>query len=251
MSRTPTKADVTVVAKRAVEILKNARLPCYLLGSMAAMLWGNSRTPNVCVSVIVSQDVIEFHKQDVDIVVLTTTYGAETVKRHIINSDARYHLVPSTNPHNKYKVLWYIDGSISCKVDILIPPTLNLPFLVESRIVLKDDLPICPLLPLLLLKLQGWDNHCSAQWPNLRAKSRIDAADVNELLAAAVRGDTKIADAQWLGPAFVEAGRRRSQSYIASYPASRDAWAALGFTPAHQGLGILRIYEKKVTREDP
>ncbi|KAA1475260.1 hypothetical protein DENSPDRAFT_783265 [Dentipellis sp. KUC8613] len=217
MSGTPTKADVTAVAKRAVEILKNAHLPCYLFGSMAAMLWGNSRAPN-----------------DVDLVVLTTVYGAETVKRLIVNSDARYQLVPSKNPRKTYKVLWYKDGTFSCKVDILIPPTLNTPSLTESRIVWKEELPVCPLLPLLLLKLQGWHDNSSARWSNLRAKSRVDAADVTELLAAAVRGDMKIADVQWLDPAFVQTSRMRARSFAGSYPASRDTWAALGFTPSYQ-----------------
>ncbi|TFY68482.1 hypothetical protein EVG20_g3532 [Dentipellis fragilis] len=219
MSETPTKSEVAAVAKRIVKILVGKGLSCYLVGGVASMLWGTSRTPN-----------------DVDIVIPTTDYNAEEIKRLVARADPRFHLIPSKNPRNTYKVTWFekarsTDASLlRCKVDFLVPPTLNVPSLAEAHIVRKAGLPVSPLLPLLLLKRQAWEDHRWARYTDLRAKQHTDVADITELLEIAVREGVRVADAPWLSSLFLSAARRRVQSYVVQYYASRRAWRELGFT---------------------
>ncbi|KAA1475257.1 hypothetical protein DENSPDRAFT_783159 [Dentipellis sp. KUC8613] len=219
MRETPSKAEVAAVAKRVVKILVGQGLTCYLVGGVASMLWGTSRTPN-----------------DVDIVISTTMYTAEEIKRLVARADPRFLLVPSKNPRNTYKVTWFrkarsSDGSIlRCKVDFLVPPTLNVPSLTDDHIVQKSALPVSPLLPLLLLKLQAWEDHRWARYADLQEKQHTDVADITELLDIAVREGVRVADAPWLSSLFLSAARRRVQSYVVQYYASRRAWRELGFT---------------------
>jgi hypothetical protein len=67
--------------------------------------------------------------QDIDIVVLDGGLAPERIKSHLVSVNPSFFLVPSTNPRNTYKVLWYnlsaassyLRASHACKVDILVP----------------------------------------------------------------------------------------------------------------------------------
>ncbi|TFY68484.1 hypothetical protein EVG20_g3530 [Dentipellis fragilis] len=220
MTRPPTRENIVTVARRAVGALRRRGLSCYLVGSMASMLWETDRAPN-----------------DIDIVILITTYDAEAIKRLLVASDKRFFLVPSRNPRNTYKVLWYEIPTASrfsnvfeeIKVDILVPPTLNMPFLDGDNIVWKEELPVCPLLPLLLLRLQGWEDHIQATRRDLVEKQYTDVMDIKELLAIAVEAGVTIEDEPWLDRPFLSAARRRIQSYVRIRRGSRASWRKLGF----------------------
>lgn len=214
---TPSDADVREVAKQTVAILRGYGLSCCFVGSVASVLWGASRTPN-----------------DVDVVVMSTAYEQEELKRRIVARDSTYYLVPSKNWRNTYKVLWKrIPGrlSISCKVDILVPPVMNIPFVDASRIVWSSKIPIMPLFAHLLLKLQAWQDHRDATFrrPDLRAKRYVDVKDIGELLVIAVRENVTLNGERWLPKTFLGAAERRVMLYITEYPASRVAWEKLGF----------------------
>src|SRR5262245_56816068 len=134
-------------------------------------------------------------------VVLTQGMDAETIKALLVAGDSKFFLVRSTNPRNTYRVLWYrlsstTSGSSSytslyrdtyyysrkCKVDILIPGTLNVPDVPTSRIKQINKLPVAPILVVLFLKLQGWTDHCASTRTDLYLKRHSDVDDINKLL---------------------------------------------------------------------
>ncbi len=94
-------------------------------------------------------------------VVLTERYDQERLKQMLVRSDSNVYLVNSRNIHATYKVLWYRfpDSYIGkhCKVDILVPGVMNIPNVPPERLVsnASHHLPLMPLIPYLLLKLQA------------------------------------------------------------------------------------------------
>ncbi|KAA1475259.1 hypothetical protein DENSPDRAFT_841999 [Dentipellis sp. KUC8613] len=197
----PTSANIVTVARRAVGVLRRRGILCYVVGSLASMLWGCSRDPN-----------------DIDLVILTTAYDAEEIKQMLVDSDGRFSLVDSRNPRNSYKVLWYefpesTRFSENIKVDILVPPTLNMPLLHARNIVWMENLPVCPLLLLLHLRLQGWEHHTHARRRDLVEKQFTDIVDIEELLAIVVELGATIEDAPGLNEPFRTAIRRRLRSF--------------------------------------
>lgn len=151
-----------------------------------------------------------------------------------------FFLVPSTNPRNTYKVLWYnlrphsILPSHACKVDILIPGILNIPTVPKQSVISSHInghglVPVMPFIALLLLKLQGWDDHRTSRWFNLQIKEYVDARDINELLQMVVRDkEIDVRKEGWLPPSFVRAGKLRATAFIREYPSSSVYWKQIG-----------------------
>lgn len=167
-------------------------------------------------------------------VVMTRSHGQEAIKRLITASDSTFYLVSSTNPRNSYKILWHRYPSISraglaIKIDILVPPTLNIPFVEPHLITTRDSLPTMPLLPLLLLKLQGWDDHRLSAYENQRIKKYGYAEDVEELLAIALREGVGKYDDPWLPSIFTMLGESRISSFVRENPGTRGSWRQIGF----------------------
>ena len=88
-----------------------------------------------------------------------------------------------------------------------------------------------PLIPLLLLKLQGWDDHRSAARADLQQKQYVDIRDVSQLLQIAVtRGETLQGELEWLPTKFVNAGRARLAKYLQTLrPTNAGSWKQIGF----------------------
>ena len=95
------------------------------------------------------------------------------------------------------QVLWYrLDsgyfGSASraCKVDVLQPGIMSIPDVPTDKIKHRGNYPVMPLIPLILLKLQAWEDHENAFRSWQREKSVVDLADLGRLLPiASRRGD--------------------------------------------------------------
>ncbi|KAI0061093.1 hypothetical protein BV25DRAFT_1826943 [Artomyces pyxidatus] len=219
MVTTLSSGDVEAVAKRTSDILQKRGLNCCLMGSAASALWGTTRTPN-----------------DIDMVVMTCVYSQERLKEFIIAADSTYYLVASTNWRNSYKVLWHrVQGrpGVVCKVDILVPPTLMIPMIPSNHIVWVRDVPIMPLLSLLLLKLKGWEDHRTAtsRRPDLIAKQHVDVKDIAELLAIAAQRGVRRTDDQWLCLSFRSTSKRRIRTFVQMHPGTLQAWQELGLSP--------------------
>ncbi|KAI0685436.1 hypothetical protein C8T65DRAFT_592287 [Cerioporus squamosus] len=224
----PTSIQVLDIARTAIDIFAKHGLKCCLTGGVASQLYGVSRTPS-----------------DVDLVVLTKAYGQETLKEMLVRADPRFYMVPSKTYLATYKVVWYrlTEGSYAytkthiramydCKVDILIPEgDMNIPNVPPARIVTISGLPVMPLIPQLLLKLQAWSDHRIATQSYLRDKQYLDIRDIDALLAIAVRAGARAGDASWLPQQhFTRAWERLSRYTSTASPSTASQWKKLGFS---------------------
>ena len=180
-----------------------------------------------------------------DLVVLTKIYGQESLKEMLVRGDPRFYLVPSKTPFATYRVLWYkltewssayaqtrIRAIYDCKVDVLVPEgDMNIPNVPSQHIVTLSGLPVMPLIPQLLLKLQAWSDHRVATRSDLQVKQYVDIRDVDALLAIAVRMGARAEDASWLPQLHFTKARERLSRYtwIAS-PETGSQWKKLGFS---------------------
>ncbi|KAI0072470.1 hypothetical protein K474DRAFT_1605084 [Panus rudis PR-1116 ss-1] len=213
MSSPPTREEIFLVARKVVEALNKLRLPCCLFGSTACTLNGTSRTPN-----------------DVDMIVMTESYDQETLKRLIASYDRSFYLLPSRKVGETYKILYRRLAGFrrSCKVDVLIPGTLNIPLIPPHRIEIIDNFPVLPLFPLLLLKLQGWSDHRASSRSDMQEKQYVDVRDLAQLLAIAVNKGAHLENARWLPDSFIQAAIDRVQRYVECYR-QPDDWRRIGF----------------------
>jgi len=221
-----TKTEIETVAHATVASLKACGFMSCLVGGTACMAYGITRIPN-----------------DIDIVVLNSgpTPDSEEIKRRLVSVNPSFFLVPSTNPRNTYKVLWYnlraasshLRPSHACKVDILVPGVLNIPSVPKDHVVYSSikgaSIPVMPFLPLLLLKLQGWADHRISHRMDFRNKQYIDVRDIYELLRIAVQNsDLHVQNESWLPESFVAAGRRRVVQFILTHSDSSVYWRQMG-----------------------
>ena len=119
-----------------------------------------------------------------------------------------------------------------CKIDVLVPEgDMNIPNVPSQHIVTLSGLPVMPLIPQLLLKLQAWSDHRAATRSDLLAKQYVDIRDVDALLAIAVRMGARAEDASWLPQLHFTKARERLSRYtwIAS-PETGNQWKKLGFS---------------------
>ena len=178
--------------------------------------------------------------------IVKTRTSAETIKDSIVSRDDRYYLVPSTNPQNTYQVLWFrltaVDSERelvgratkerSCKVDILIPGTISIPWIPYDRIIRHDDRPSIPLTPivtLIMLKLRGWADHKNDPRKDIREKLKRDEDDLEEMLTLAVNEWDIRSTEDWWPWWFVSEGDKRIADFVKEWPGSKAYWNELGF----------------------
>ncbi|TFK70155.1 hypothetical protein BDN72DRAFT_819283 [Pluteus cervinus] len=184
------------IAQITISILQKAQLVPFLFGSVAGKTYGLSRNPN-----------------DVDIVVLTRTHTTAQLKALLVEADSRFYLIRSGDPFATHKILWFRVGELpsnsegglrgfsrKCKVDVLIPGDLGIPYmdgqLIVHRMVtsvplgrrtgqsdvLQQPLPVMPLLHLLCFKVQGWFDHRESNKEHFQTRHPADAKDICEML---------------------------------------------------------------------
>ncbi|EPS93281.1 hypothetical protein FOMPIDRAFT_1136505 [Fomitopsis schrenkii] len=193
MASPPIYEEIRDIARRAVVILREHVYLCCLFGSTACALYGVNRCP-----------------KDVDLIILR---GEDTAyfKQLLADSDDPFYLAPSRRRNAGYKVLWYRLPSPAgsprrkCKVDILVPGILNIPNIPPWLIKHKLGLPVMSLLPLLMMKLQGWTDHRDSRRSDFQAKQHVDVEDIEELLSIACRTGTCIGghSLNWLPSDFI------------------------------------------------
>ena len=120
---------------------------------------------------------------------------AEDIKETIVGEDGRYYLEQSKRRGQTYHLLycrlpgWSIDPERCVKVDILVPPTLKLPEITDTDVILFGDIPVMPLFDLLVMKTQGWWDHLNSPRSDFQAKLVDDVTDVLALLDRAREED--------------------------------------------------------------
>ncbi|KAJ3558218.1 hypothetical protein NM688_g1060 [Phlebia brevispora] len=220
----PTTEEVRAIARKAISIFDRCGFSCCLVGGAACGLYGVDRTPN-----------------DVDLVVQANAHGQEYLKQLLcIHDSATFYLRSSKNPAATYRVLFaYLSPSTSrysryrrsCKVDVLQPGIMNIPSVSKQRIVHINALPVMPFIPLLMLKLQAWEDHSRSWRADFQSKKYVDVRDIEKLLKIAVeRKENVRKDAAWLPESFVKAGRERLSRFLeAGHRETKSAWRRIGF----------------------
>lgn len=121
----------------------------------------------------------------------------------------------------------------SCKVDVVIQGTMEIPLIPSSRFTYAQGLPIMPIIPLLILKLKGWDDHRLSGRTDFRQKQYVDVGDINMLLQIAVQeGENLGTDRAHLPNDFVLKGNERLSKFIEIVRPGRtsiESWHTIGF----------------------
>ena len=88
-----------------------------------------------------------------------------------------------------------------------------------------------PLIPLLLLKLQGWSNHRESPRQDIQEKQYVDAEDVVELLQIAVERGQGLwqGNLSWMPRRLVRDAESRVDEFVAEYTDSAMDWSEIGF----------------------
>lgn len=140
------------------------------------------------------------------------------------------------DPAAEYRILWYRQKykGPECKIDILVPGIMYLPFLKPNRMVWIDSLPLVPFALLLYQKLQGWDDHCKAEEAHYKRRQHQDAADVKKLLGLRHRmeslaGSKSLEDEELFGEEFRTLTKERVKSYCEAFKDRKKEWTQLGF----------------------
>ena len=167
---------------------------------------------------------------------MTSIYDTEYLKALLAKGQPKtFYLHAARTPGATYKVLFarlrpLLSMKRFCKVDVLIPGVLNIPHIDNFRILRIDGLPVMPLLPLLLLKLQGWSDHRASTRLDMQQKQYVDIRDINQLLQIVVEKKEDVRRATWLPQTFVAAGQEMLSRYLAIVrPASMQLWQNIGF----------------------
>ncbi|KAI0783238.1 hypothetical protein C8Q75DRAFT_726389 [Abortiporus biennis] len=221
MGTNPTAAEIREVASKAVKIFSSNGLISCLCGGAGCSTYGVERIPS-----------------DVDIIVMNSQYTQEELKTLLVRSNPTFYTRAPKTIGATYRVLFYrlppgVFRYRSCKVDILLPGIMNIPFTPSHRIVYFSDVPVLPLIPLLLLKLQAWSDHRASTRAYFQMKQYTDVRDIAKLISIAVqRREHLDNEIDWLPATFVAAARERLTRYFIIVDPDREirrGWSIIGF----------------------
>ncbi|KIM36707.1 hypothetical protein M413DRAFT_449042 [Hebeloma cylindrosporum] len=267
--------EIQLVIQATLSALSKNDLEACLFGSAAAALYGMDRIP-----------------KDVDLLVLNAGPGHvdEEIKRLVASTDPTFSLIASRVVGADHHVLWYnlpiiethpqkrkqtnpseeAPSSLrrACKVDILIPGTLDIPSIPKSQLhfdtssffasyIADNDttsstpkiLPIAcvPFCTLLMLKLRAWADHSLPKAPHvMHQRIPQDEEDIQELLRISITlgpkgvirvgssvtsaGDEGDSGNVWMVGGFSSwrAAKRCVAAYVKKWPRSATGWRDVG-----------------------
>ncbi|CAA7265042.1 unnamed protein product [Cyclocybe aegerita] len=227
---------VMEAAQTVTSILESHGLFCAVFGSLAAKLYGNSRCPKD-VDLLVSQDVpVTFPWTSTPI---ERDLTAAELKELVLRTNSRnFFLKMPRDPTAEYRILWYRKHYLGaeCKVDILVPGTMYLPFLYPDCVRWISGVPLAPFPVVFLHKVQGWDDHRLAEDAYNKGKQHKDAGDLRRMLALKqfaeeVRKEIKFTPGfmPYFGEEFMKLTRERVKAHCQAFPDRARDWEALGF----------------------
>lgn len=89
-----------------------------------------------------------------------------------------------------------------------------------------------PMIPQLLLKLQGWSDHRASHRSDMQMKQYVDVADIDQLLAIAVGegASVRAPECRWLPGSMTGVASARLWSYtLRASAGTKDQWRKIGF----------------------
>ncbi|KAF4612083.1 hypothetical protein D9613_004481 [Agrocybe pediades] len=245
-------------AQTVAGILEPRGLSCAVFGSLASKLYGCPRMP-----------------KDVDMLItpLPSYTGTEPTAMELkdmllLASPRNFYLRLPRDPTAPYRILYFRRNfrSAECKVDILIPGVMGLPWLESGRVLRKIysapvegqtgmshssriSIPVVPFSLLLFQKLQGWSDHVDAEEEFKRKKQVQDAADVKKLLSLSKEIKTLsnslaskepeepsddelpaiLRDTGLFTPEFAQASLDRVKRFVRAFGDPNNVWRSLGF----------------------
>lgn len=182
-------------------------------------------------------------------VALTHLITQESLKVLIVHFDPKFFLVKSRVQGARWKILYYtLPGGKFCKVDILIPGVLSIPFIPDSniRISRSPHIPVIPIVALIILKLQGWIDHRDSDRVDFQTKQWVDIDDIREMLNAWARNHRgeKLHTERWMPDDFLHEGQAKVTEFIKCCPDTAAHWGAMGFEIWTEMLPILGPHER-------
>ncbi|KAF8489439.1 hypothetical protein F5888DRAFT_1621967 [Russula emetica] len=218
----PTEQEIRKIARRTTDIIdSNITSNVCLFGSAASSLWANiDRVPN-----------------DIDVVISEEGWDPEDIKKLIVGADDRYYLERSRKRGATYRKLycrlpgWATDDTRCVKIDILVPPTLNLPAISADETNFIRKIPVMPIFDLLIMKTQGWWDHRNSDRADYRAKQSADVSDIVALLKRAKFEKVSYVDEfneDRHSREFMSRARSLVNRFVGVYGKTRQ-WRALGF----------------------
>lgn len=169
---------------------------------------------------------------------LTNSHTTDSLKSMLVRTDPDFYLRPSRKIGATYKILYCRVGIMrSCKVDILTPGIMNIPPVpspAQNRLTFLSGIPVMPFIPLLLLKLQAWQDHRESTRSDYNMKQHTDVRDIQQLLKIGVRKGFQLRDASgWIGGSFLADGQRRVLSFCSRVMDEQESarnFKRIGFT---------------------
>ncbi|TFK23564.1 hypothetical protein FA15DRAFT_670386 [Coprinopsis marcescibilis] len=218
------------IARDVVNTLRESGFRCAFLGSLGYQLYGNRRLP-----------------EDLEVLVFPppgSLVDQEFIKRKMVNRNNQFYMEAVVDRTATYRVLFRAIPQHAvlppnftgrfCKVDVLLPGVMSLPYLNEGEVNEVEGLPVVPVLVLLLQKLQEWEVHfrCVTE-PDKFKKHMVDMGDIKELLGRVVEMPVRLfrpwSERESLGQDFVNASKVRVKRFCAKFPETVPHWEGLGF----------------------
>jgi hypothetical protein len=181
--------------------------------------------------------LLVFNTQDIDIVVSVEGIDPEYIKQTIAGEDGRYYLERSRKRGATYRKLycrlpgWATDETRCVKVDILVPPSLNLPTIGASERWFIRNIPTMPIFDLLVMKTQGWWDHHISNREDFRNKENNDVSDIVALLKRAKFEKVSYVDEvdeSRHSREFMSRARTLVNRFVSVHGRNRQ-WRAIGF----------------------
>ncbi|TFK18598.1 hypothetical protein FA15DRAFT_675147 [Coprinopsis marcescibilis] len=218
------------IAWDVVNTLRESGLRCAFFGCMGCRLYGNKRLP-----------------EDLDVLVLPlpgTSPDREVIEKGMARN-SQFFTTPVVDAARAHSLFRYIPPHMTlppnfkkrfCKVDVVLPGPMNLPYLSEGQVNEVEGLPVVPVLVLLLHKLQGWEDRLKSAEMHKFRQHIANVEDIKDLLGRVGEMPVKMfrpwSERELLGEGFVDASKARVKRFCARFPETAIHWEGLGFEVA-------------------
>lgn len=171
-------------------------------------------------------------------IVVFGRYDHEELKAYIAAHHDRFSLEDAKTPGADYKVLYFNlhwGRGLKCKVDILTTgphSPLHIPKIPPQHIERPNgyNIPVVPLLVVLILKVQGWRDHCKSRMWRFRAKIPQDIEDIRQLLDMADDANDRLDDLDdWSPQWFLKRAENVVTRYTKHFEETTYMFRDLGF----------------------
>ena len=170
-------------------------------------------------------------------IVVFGRHDPEQIKAYIADNHDRFSLENSKRRSATHIILYFNFHwglGLRCKVDILVSgrdsSKLRVPNIPQRYVTSPNDydIPVVPFLVLIILKVQGWRDHCKSPRPDFRDKIPQDEEDIPTLLDMTDEDDHRDRH-DWWPEWFSKRAKRHVIRYTNAFPETACSFRELGF----------------------